>query len=50
MKKQFRTVIHESAKTLPTITVSAGKLGMQMTLSPQDLASVCNAEFAAITE
>ncbi len=48
MKKAFRTVIHAAAADLPTITVSAGKLGMQMTLSPADLARACKAEFAEI--
>ncbi|MBQ2887492.1 MAG: Cys-tRNA(Pro) deacylase [Firmicutes bacterium] len=48
MKKAFRTVIHAAAADLPTITVSAGKLGMQMTLAPADLAWACKAEFAEI--
>ena len=48
MKKAFRTVIHAAAVDLPTITVSAGKLGMQMTLAPADLARACKAEFAEI--
>lgn len=48
MKKPFRTVIHAAAQSLPTITVSAGKLGMQMTLAPADLARAAHAEFAEI--
>lgn len=48
MKKAFRTVIHAAAEDLPTITVSAGRLGMQMTLAPSDLARACKAEFAEI--
>ena len=48
MKKLFRTVIHTEAEYLPQITVSAGKLGMQMTLSPKDLQKACKAEFADI--
>ncbi len=50
MKKAFRTVIDQSAKALPQMTVSAGKLGMQITLRPQDLAAVCRAEFADLQE
>lgn len=48
MKKQFPTVIQEDAKDLPHMHVSGGKLGMQLTLSPLDLAKAANAEFADI--
>lgn len=48
MKKAFRTVIDRSALNLPQMTVSAGKLGMQITLKPQDLAAVCGADFAEL--
>lgn len=49
MKKPFTTVIDESAESLREITVSAGKLGLQITLAPQDLAQICNARFARLT-
>ena len=48
MKKQFPTVIQEDAKDLPHMHVSGGKLGMQLTLAPLDLAKASNAEFADI--
>lgn len=48
MKKQFPTVIQEDAKDLPHMHVSGGKLGMQLTLTPLDLAKAANAEFADI--
>lgn len=48
MKKQFPTVIQEDAKDLLHMHVSGGKLGMQLTLAPLDLAKVANAEFADI--
>lgn len=48
MKKQFPTVIQEDAKELSKIHVSGGKLGMQLTLSPLDLAKTANAKFADI--
>lgn len=48
MKKQFPTVIQEDAKELSKIHVSGGKLGMQLTLSPLDLAKAANAKFADI--
>lgn len=37
MKKQFPTFIHESAEGLEKIFVSAGKVGFQVELAPQDL-------------
>lgn len=45
MKKQFATAIHESAKDLDSFCVSAGKVGMQMELSPAALAELIDAEF-----
>ena len=48
MKKQFPTVIQEDAKDLPHMHVSGGKLGMQLTLAPLDLAKAANAEFVDI--
>ena len=48
MKKQFPTVIQEDAKDLSHMHVSGGKLGMQLTLAPLDLAKAANAEFADI--
>ena len=37
MKKKFRTFIHESAKGYGRIFVSAGKVGFQIELAPDDL-------------
>lgn len=48
MKKQFPTVIHESACDLQSIYVSGGKLGMQLKLSPKDLKKAANAGFADV--
>ena len=48
MKKQFVTRIDDSAENLAEITVSGGKLGMQITLTPQDLCKACRGEFAQI--
>lgn len=49
MKKQFRTVVHESAESLPKIIFSAGKIGYQVELAPGDLAKVTNCAFADLT-
>lgn len=48
MKKPYRTVIHESAKNLGKIMVSGGRLGLQLVLTPEDLAKACGGEFADI--
>ena len=49
MKKQFRTVIHESAANLPRMLVSAGRIGAQVELAPADLAKLVRAEFNFVT-
>ncbi len=48
MKKQYRTVIHNSAQEFDEIIVSGGKLGTQLVLSPADLAKACGGEFQDI--
>lgn len=45
MKKLYKTFVNESAKNLDTIIVSAGKIGYQIELSPNDLKSIINCEF-----
>lgn len=50
MKKLFPTAIHESAKTLPEICVSGGKVGLQIELSPADLAQLVGAQFTDLTK
>lgn len=48
MKKQYVTRIAQEAKELEKMIVSGGKLGMQLELTPQNLAAAANAEFADI--
>ena len=48
MKKQYATVYHESALDQETIIVSAGKIGAQVELAPQALASLTRGKFADI--
>lgn len=50
MKKYFRTVIDISAKNFDTIYVSAGKVGNQIEISPDDIGKVIKVEFADITK
>ncbi len=49
MKKQFKTVIDASARALPRMLVSAGRLGAQVELAPDDLAALVRAEFLPVT-
>ena len=46
MKKAFKTFIHETAESLDKMFVSAGKVGFQVELSPQDLAKTVGCRFA----
>ena len=48
MKKRFRTFIDESAQSYEEIYVSAGRVGHQMRLSPQSLATFVGARFAPL--
>lgn len=50
MKKLFKTIIHESASRLEHITVSGGKIGIQITLSPTDLCEIVQASYANIIQ
>jgi len=45
MKKALPTFIEETAQALDTMIVSAGRIGLQTELAPEDLAMVTNAEF-----
>lgn len=48
MKKRFPTFIHETAVSLDRIYVSAGKVGYQIELSPDNLVSVVGCKVANI--
>ena len=48
MKKQFQTVIHESASTLEKIFFSGGKIGFQVEVRVEDLKKVLKFDFADI--
>ena len=49
MKKQFPTVLHETAILYDTICVSAGKVGAQVELAPQALLDLLGASTADVT-
>ena len=50
MKKQFRTVIHESASILEKIFFSGGKIGFQVEVCVEDLKKVLKFDFADIAD
>lgn len=50
MKKLFKTVIDSSASNYDYIYVSAGKVGMQVKINPNDLISAVKAEYGEISK
>jgi len=50
MKKQFPTYLDESAILFDRVWCSAGRRGMQMGLSPDDLCRASGAQYADITK
>ncbi|MGW3012256.1 Cys-tRNA(Pro) deacylase [Streptomyces sp. NPDC001219] len=47
-RKRLRTVVDASAGTRPTVCVSAGRRGLEVELSPQDLVALTGAHLAPI--
>ena len=50
MKKVFPTFIDETAQLFDTICVSAGKIGAQVELTPDDLLRLTGAKYAELTD
>ncbi|AFA49035.1 Cys-tRNA(Pro) deacylase [Acetobacterium woodii] len=48
MKKQYQTVINDTAKTLDKIYISGGKVGLQLELKPDDLCKAAQAFYEDI--
>ena len=48
MKKQFPTVFHETANELALVAVSAGKIGHQVQVKPDDLLNLLRAKTADV--
>ena len=46
MKKQFCTVLHESAENLDKIFFSGGKIGVQIETAPENLSKILRISFA----
>ena len=49
-KKRLRTFIDSSAQTHPSIHVSAGRRGLEIELSPENLAGLTSAAFADLRQ
>ena len=49
-KKRLKTIIDSSAKEYETIFVSGGRRGLEIELSPEDLAGLTHAVFAGICQ
>jgi Cys-tRNA(Pro)/Cys-tRNA(Cys) deacylase len=47
-KKRLKTIIDSSAKHYSTVYVSAGRRGLEIELSPDDLKNLVNGVLAAI--
>ena len=48
MKKQFPTVLHDSAKNFDKIYISGGRIGTSITVNPDALLSVVRGQYADI--
>ena len=48
MKKPYKTTYHITAKDIPHIIVSAGKIGYQIELKPEDLINLTDGQYADI--
>ena len=48
MKKQYKTVISQTAESLQHMYVSGGKIGCQIMLSPDDLCKACGGTYGDI--
>ncbi len=49
MKKDYTTTFHETAEIVDTIMVSAGKIGYQVELAPDELMALVDGQMADIT-
>lgn len=49
MKKQFRTVVDETAELLTEMYVSGGKWGVQLRMTPENYIKACRGSYADVT-
>lgn len=50
MKKQFPTVVHNTAEAMENILFSGGKIGIQVELKTEDFKKIINFKFADVAE
>mgnify|MGYP000799975969 FL=1 len=50
MKKQFPTVVHESAASFDKIYISGGRVGTSITVNPDALLKVIRGQYADIIQ
>ena len=50
MKKQFPTVVHESAASFDKIYISGGRIGTSITVNPDALLKVTRGQYADIIQ
>lgn len=50
MKKQFPTIVHNTAEAMENILFSGGKIGMQVEIKTEDFKKIVNIKFADITD
>ena len=48
MKKRFPTVFDQSARALPYLVVSGGRIGLQIRMEPAALAALVDGRFAPV--
>lgn len=48
MKKQFPTVVHNTAENMENILFSGGKIGMQVEIATKDIEKILKIKFADI--
>ena len=48
MKKSFKTTFHEDVLSLDTVTLSAGRIGSQVELAPDDIIKAVRGQTADI--
>lgn len=49
-RKQLKTIIHATAQAFPTVYVSAGRRGLEIELSPDDLRKAVNGKYAQVCQ
>jgi len=49
-RKKLKTIIHTTAQAFPTVYVSAGRRGLEIELSPEDLRKSVNGSYAVISQ